>query len=357
MVEIGLLRLLGQALRPDRVADVVELVDRGVRGDHLIDEGVRRIRVRGAGGDRPAVHPQIRRGGREDELPVLRILDLGQSLPGVAVEGVQEGEAALDHARGGIADVGLHVRGQLVDDDLPCFVQLAFVLSVEAVAPCGQGDRRDLPRVLEQSGRPSRFLLRGVEEVLPAGELLVDLLRVVDKPGGAPRLADRIRVVGVEVLMREVRIHMLEVRDQAEVEFLQQIVFEHLRNIRSRRHDHVIAGGPARRRELRHELLVRSVGVDLNEDVVLGFERVEEFGIVVVAPGVEVELRFELSVCRRRRGHLRGLPAGAQCPETDDTESGQQRSPAQPRRGGPRGQERHIGSLPGHFRHRLRGGT
>ena len=308
----------------------------------------------GAGGDRPRVRPQVRRGGREDELPALRVLDLGQSLPGITVERVQQREAALNHSGRGVADIGLDVRGQLIDDDLPSFVELAFVLGIEAHAHGGQGDRCDLPRILEQCGRARCLFLRGVDEILPTGQIPVDLLRVVDESGRAPGLTHGVRVLRVEVLVLEVVIDVLEVRNEAEVEFLEQIVFEHLRDVRSRWHDHVVARGSARGRELRREFLVRTVGVDLDEHVELRLEGVDDLRGIVVAPGVEVELRFELSVGRRRRGHLRGLPTGAQRSESDHSESGQQRSPAQPRRGGPRRQERHIGSRPRHLRHRPR---
>ena len=118
---------------------------------------------------------------------------------------------------------------------------------------------------------------------------------------------------------------MLEVRDQRHVQGLEQVMAGEAHEVGTGGHDDVVAGCSPRRGELRDELLVRPVGVDLQQHVEVIFELPQQVRGIVVAPAVEVELGFELAVRGRGLGHLRRRPAGGERSEAEHPETGQSR--------------------------------
>ena len=172
---------------------------------------------------------------------------------------------------------------------------------VDPVRP--EVDAHDFVLGIEQGDVPARLGHRDVDEVLPGVDRCRDLALVDDPSDRSPVLADRMLVAGIPGLVREYGFEVLEVRDLGQVELLEQVVRDHLRDVRAGRDDDVVPAAALRSHQLRDRVLVRRVGVDVGNGPQFVGELLEELRVVVRRPVEEVQRVLQRTV---RGGGARG---------------------------------------------------
>ena len=236
---------------------VLHLGDRRRRLEQPVDPCVGRDRVRRGGRDAPAVGPHLGLLGRQDGRDVAFLLARLQDAAHVAVPAL----AQDDLAGRGVIDVAERADGRdaLADreQELLRVVKLGLVVRVRAVSERHRRERDDLLGAVEDVRTALRDV--GIQEVvevlhrLGLGRGLHDGVLVEEHRDA--EVLDDVKLAGrVEARLAELRIEVLDVRDQVEVELHQPAFLNELAHGVLARDDDVVAG--AARVQLGEQLVV-----------------------------------------------------------------------------------------------------
>ena len=289
-----------------------------IRLEEEVDEGMRRIRIRGVGGDREQVEPDLRPFLRRnithrDAAPRLR-----RPQPGLDhVARIAEGEAGLpgrhrlDRAAGGeIADEGADGHQRAFD-----LAQVAGIGAVRVLAEIAQHGRDHVDGAVHHGDAAARDAPRmgGIQQQRQAVERRIrrqraNPVRIHAKTDGAPQIErpEPVAGIGDGNLRLQSRVYIPKIRHQRAIQGPEGAGPRQAREGRlAGGHDDVIAAAP--RRQAAFQGLQAVEDVVAHADAGLAREALDHVGVDIIVPIEDVDDPF---LRHKRRGWQGGGEEG-----------------------------------------------